>query len=737
MARESRDAPRAALCGFCDKAINLEKGRLTERRAARPDLGMAVYGFADIVVDKDRMQVVRDGNSLELEPKSLRVLLYLIEHRERVVGKEELIAEVWGGTFVTDNAVTRVIAQIRKHLGDSARAPRYIETVATSGYRFIATLHATEFAPPAQQAAWSSRWRPAAVLLALTGSAALLWGIWRLPENGPVGLSRIQQLTTSAAADLWPAFSPDGSQLAYSSNRNGHFEIYARSLTSGVERQVTSGWEDYIQPSFSPDGQYLVFVEKVRGGIEVIPTAGGAVRHLADSGIDPHWSPDGRSLVYRSGGLNAVREPSSWDTHLMLVDVDGSPPRALTHPGAPRGGHNFPRWLPGGRQVVFTAPTESSSSAPWIVDVRTGDARPVPVSLGFMQFPAFDADARYLYFVGSGREEVIGLWRARLDRNWRPRNPESVMPTSGQLIRDLAVSPDASRIAYSQESGQSAIWSVPLGAGGRAAGDPHPLIHDNSFRNTGPSFSIDGARLAYSSVRQGGNWTIMVANADGTAISPVMSTERANSVPAWLANDLMVGFQAFRKGQGGYWISTPEGPPRRLDLKLDLRRADNLQVSRDGSKVVAHIATPAGAKIVMEDLTQGTVRDLTPIERNISFGCWSPDGRWIAAQERIRGRSTLVLVSVETGDIRTLVDVPGHSWAHDWSPDGDRIVFAGLRDGVWNIYWVSRSTSHVEQLTRFTSQSAFVRYPAWSPGNDQVAFEYNELAANIYLADLK
>src|SRR4029077_4076929 len=125
----------------------------------------------------------------------------------------------------------------------------------------------------------------------------------------------------------------------------------------------------------------------------------------------------------------------------------GSPPRALTHPGSPCGGHNFPRWLPGGRQVVFMAPTQSSSSAPWIVDVRTGDVRPVPVSIGFMQFPAFDADARYLYFVGAGREELVGLWRARLERNWRarlernwrPRNAESIMPTSGQLIRDIAV----------------------------------------------------------------------------------------------------------------------------------------------------------------------------------------------------------------------------------------------------------------------------------------------------------
>ena len=150
-----------------------------------------------------------------------------------------------------------------------------------------------------------------------------------------------------------------------------------------------------------------------------------------------------------------------------------------------------------------------------------------------MQFPAFDAEARYLYFVGAGREELVGLWRARLERNWRPRNPESIMPTSGQLIRDIAVNPDASRVAYSQESGQSAIWSVALGPGGRAEGEPRPIIHDTSFRNTGPSF-LSGWRPSGHPppFRQGGNWTITGSGADGSSIAPVMSTDRADWVPA-------------------------------------------------------------------------------------------------------------------------------------------------------------------------------------------------------------
>lgn len=55
---------------------------------------------------------------LALEPKALRVLFYLIENRDRIITKEELISHIWAGAFVTDFTLTRVIAQLRKQLGD-------------------------------------------------------------------------------------------------------------------------------------------------------------------------------------------------------------------------------------------------------------------------------------------------------------------------------------------------------------------------------------------------------------------------------------------------------------------------------------------------------------------------------------------------------------------------------------------------------------------------------------------
>ena len=100
----------------------------------------AGYHFGDVSVDQLNVRVTVNGEVRALEPKSFRLLEFLIENRQRAVPKEEIIKAVWGETFVTDNALTRAVAQIRKALDDDPRDTKYIETVPTVGYRFIGQL---------------------------------------------------------------------------------------------------------------------------------------------------------------------------------------------------------------------------------------------------------------------------------------------------------------------------------------------------------------------------------------------------------------------------------------------------------------------------------------------------------------------------------------------------------------------------------------------------------------------
>jgi tetratricopeptide (TPR) repeat protein/DNA-binding winged helix-turn-helix (wHTH) protein len=94
--------------------------------------------FGDVEIDAREGRILRDGRAEHLRQKVFQVLLYLIEHRDRAVSKDELMAKVWPDTAVTDDAVVQCIVDLRRVLGDDARNPLFIRTVPKRGYRFVA-----------------------------------------------------------------------------------------------------------------------------------------------------------------------------------------------------------------------------------------------------------------------------------------------------------------------------------------------------------------------------------------------------------------------------------------------------------------------------------------------------------------------------------------------------------------------------------------------------------------------
>src|SRR5262249_53267498 len=154
-----------------------------------------------------------------------------IENRGRTISKDDLIKAVWNGTFVTDNALTRVIAQLRRELGDDAKQPKYIETVPTVGYRFVAELKSVP-----RQTRWKSP--PSSVTAATGGGLAVLLVVLFLkvvphgdaPAVSVARMRSIRQFTVSAGVDQHPSFSPDGASIAFSSDRTGRFEVYVQPL---------------------------------------------------------------------------------------------------------------------------------------------------------------------------------------------------------------------------------------------------------------------------------------------------------------------------------------------------------------------------------------------------------------------------------------------------------------------------------------------------------------------------
>ena len=99
-----------------------------------------IYYFGQFELDMARFELREEGAVQPLEPQVFTLLAYLIEHRERLVPKNELFEKLWEGRVVTDSALTSRIKSARQALGDSGKAQQFIKTIYGKGFRFIAEV---------------------------------------------------------------------------------------------------------------------------------------------------------------------------------------------------------------------------------------------------------------------------------------------------------------------------------------------------------------------------------------------------------------------------------------------------------------------------------------------------------------------------------------------------------------------------------------------------------------------
>jgi TolB-like protein len=98
------------------------------------------FSFSDQILDVDRRELRRSGELIALEPQVFDLLVYLVENRDRVVSKDDLLEAVWGGRIVSESAMTSRITAVRKAVGDSGKAQRLIRTVPRKGMRFVGVV---------------------------------------------------------------------------------------------------------------------------------------------------------------------------------------------------------------------------------------------------------------------------------------------------------------------------------------------------------------------------------------------------------------------------------------------------------------------------------------------------------------------------------------------------------------------------------------------------------------------
>ena len=718
----------------------------------------AVFRFEEFVVDPMARILSRNGETIPLTPRVFDTLMAFVARPGETISKDDLMTTIWEDSFVEESNLTQNVAVLRKALGENPRQHKYIVTVPGKGYRFVpdvfhepapgptTTAEADPVAPvPAERRPLSrsfgrTQFAIAAIVIAVAGIAAayyFLGGRTLAPS-----VARTRQITSFSGLDLYPSFAPNTNSLAFASNRTGAFEIFIRQLVPGAsEIQLTSDGNHNFQPAFSPDGSRVAYYSVKRGGIWVVPSSGGTPKRLTEFGSNPSWSPDGSRIVFQSDPLNdfgsGVRSAMPPST-LWTVASDGTgEPKQLTTVGSPPGGHGAPDWSPDGNRIVFDSNDWASSSVWSIGADGTGlvSVMDPPAVVGDNWFTASDAvysrDGQSIYFVG---DMGISIQTVGIDSSGRAVGaPLKIFDASAARVRHVAVSPDGKSLVYSAISTSSNLYLTELGSDGSSS-EPRQLTRSTDARAVSPSFSPDGTTIAFQEYTTGSSANIVLIGTDGGNRRQISRVPSFN--PWWFPSGDRIGFSVPRGKESEYWFATADGSVEKMLFKYDDTDVFNGRLSADGRSVLFNSKRSGTINIWQIPVEGGAARQLTFDSEMAGFPAMSRDGRWIALQLK-RGSDTHVgVMPAEGGEIVQLTNEPGQSWVGDWAPDNDRIIFAGRRGQNWNIYSVSLTTREVKRLTSFDKLSSYVRYPAWSPLGDKIAYEYAESTGNLWMIEL-
>src|ERR1019366_5561062 len=339
-----------------------------------------VFRFSDVEVREREFSLTKAGEVLPVEPKAFRVLLALLRNPGKLIGKEELLNAVWGDAAVTDNSLARSVALLRRLLGDETRNPRYIETVATVGYRFVckvevsedatagldkpegpedAANHQTPFAAnldkdSSGKLSRGSRlrlrwWLLSGAIVLVMGLAAAVWYLRR-----PLPPFRVAEYTpiTHDGRLILDIGGTDGSRL-YFNRMLGPQSTAQVAISGGEIAEVPVALPFPWTKDVSPDGSALLVTsyDGSHGSLWSVSMPAGSLRRLLqDTSVvtSAAWSPDGKSVVYSLGNGDSLGKGD-----LYVIRSDGTGARKLAAMGGHGGYPNGLSWWAGGSKNRF------------------------------------------------------------------------------------------------------------------------------------------------------------------------------------------------------------------------------------------------------------------------------------------------------------------------------------------------------------------------------------------------
>lgn len=304
-----------------------------------------------------------------------------------------------------------------------------------------------------------------------------------MPSRSPLNLKNLTRVPSVWGYDI----SPDGQTAAVVWDKSGQLEIYLLPVSgSGRPTRITSGPESKVAPRFSPDGRQLVFAQDYGGDenfdLFVYDLRARTTRNLTPDTpdtINPEvsWSPDGAHLAFTSS-----RE-GSFATYVLDIK-SGAVQRMTHHPYTDYGAE----WSPDGRYLAVVANTRGQTHHTFLVDVRSGEARPIAGPAGPVDaiYPRWSPDGRRLAF-SSFEPGIYSLFIYTLETGVL----QQVTSATYEAL-NLDWSPDGRHLAYTLNvDGNEHVWVRDL-----LAETPRRLGHLDGVHSQ-PRFSRDGGSLYF------------------------------------------------------------------------------------------------------------------------------------------------------------------------------------------------------------------------------------------------
>lgn len=624
----------------------------------------------------------RSGARVRIQAQPFRILAMLLDRPGEVVTREQIQQRLWGADTIVDfdHSLGTAINKIREALGDSAENPRFVETLARRGYRFIApvatpeaqqSIASTSAAEIPTSAAAQANRRAWIIALVCAGAAvaslAFIAGI-RIASR-PQPPPRITQVTFSGRVspgnpqfESLPASATDGSRIYFSEIETGHSQM-AQALIADGETSPLGVPAEIAGPSLgdiSPDGSKLLLRNHLATGAEqalwVVSTIGGDARRIP--GIQAHdatWMPDGRHILYAS------------DNDLYIALEDGTGTRKFaTLPGRAF----WLRWSPDGSVLRFTLLNSlNHTTALW--QISSGGKNAHALLPGWNDPPAeccgsWTADGHYFVFQ-SNRNGSSNLWQI-----------------------------DEQPGIFSQR-GPVQITNGPLSYQGPITSRTGDRIFFTGLNTRSELFSYDAASR------------IFVPYASNLSNAGRVEFSRNQKWVAWIQQD-----------DGSLWRSRLDGT-QRVQLTAPPMQVFMMHWSPDGRQIVLMGREPGKVwKIYTVDMEGGHLQPLLDEDRNEADPDWSPDGKTVVfgrlpdlmgAESQAKA---IYLLDLKTMKLSELPDSKG-LFSPRWSPDGRYIAALSLDQTRLMLYDTSTKTWRT-----LTQQN--VDDPVWSHDGKAIFF---------------